>query len=364
MYFKPQELVEFFQHSSVDEFVKRNYHHSLPWAQAGIDGGGVDVGWGVVEYPNLSSFDYASVDMGKLMEVVHERIAQGNMLEWKALRPWVVCDVTANLDPEQPWIGWEIETGWNTHEDRYAVVSLFNERYMYSCTDNEGHGSYPIELTFSPQTPAYYTSRGTPVHPLLFVANHKERADEHRPGNMVGTHINFSTPAFRAGDELLRRRVEGALNNSLVLLTGPQKKELFGRSELYAGCFLRGDNDSESGTGVCWIEGKLFNSTYDTAVAKGYIEVGNRMCAVMEQLAQLGGALGTVAVTNFYDMLSGAASEITTNVTGYLRDGDNVDSDNYGEYDEYDEDLLPGPPDDVWENDDGDAWCRECQAYH
>ena len=363
MYFKPQELVEFFQHSDINEDVKYNYHQSLPWAQAGIDGGGVDSGWGIVEYPKRSSFDYTSVDMGKVMEVVHERIADGKMLDWKALRPWVVCDVTANLDPEQPWIGWEIETGWNTHEDRYAVVSLFNERYMYSCTDNEGHGPYPIELTFSPQTPAYYTSRGTPVHPLLFVATHKKRADEHRPGNMVGTHINFSTPAFRAGDTRLQQRVEGAFNNSLVLLTGPQKKELFGRSELYAGCFVRGDSDSEGGTGVCWIEGKLFNSTYDTAVAKGYIEVSNRMCAVMEQLAQRGEALGTVSVTNLYRMLNGEDTEISTSAAAYLRDGDDL---HYDDDDDYydDEDEGEGPPNGEGDNGDGYTWCRECRCYH
>lgn len=362
MYFKAQELVEFFQHSSVNEDVKRDYHHSLPWAAAGVDGGGVPGSWGSTDYPNRSSFDYTSVDMSKVMEVVHERIAQGNMLEWKALRPWVVCDVTKGLDPEQPWIGWEIETGWNTYADRYYVVSLFNERYMYSCTDNEGYGGYPIELTFSPQTPAYYTSRGASVHPLLFVANHAAKACVHNARSMVGTHINFSTPAFRAGDRRLQERVEGALNNSLVLLTGPQKKELFGRGELYAGCFLRGDSDSESGSNSRWIEGKLFNSTYDTPTAKGYIEVGNRLCSVMEQLAQRGEALGTVSVTNLYRMLNGEDTEISTSAAAYLRDGDDVGSDGYDD-DDYDDEYYDAP-DGVEELENGDTWCRECREYH
>lgn len=362
MYFKPQELVEFFQHSSVNEDVKRIYHHSLPWSQAGIDGGEVPTGWGGVEYPNRKSFDYTSVDMHKIVEVVHERIAQGNFLEWKALRPWVVCDVTATLSPDEPWIGWEIETGWASHEDRYAVVSLFNERYMHSCTDNEGYGRYPVELTFSPQTPSYYSSRGTPVHPLLFVANQEEHAQPHSARSMIGTHINFSTPAFRSGVPALQRRVEGALNNSLVLLSSAEKKELFGRSELYAGCFLRGDSDSESGSNSRWIEGKLFNSTYDTPTAKGYIEVGNRLCSVMEQLAQRGDALGTVAVDNFYRMLSGEDTEISTTAAAFLRDGDDVDSDSYDD-DDYDDEYYDAP-DGVEELENGDTWCRECREYH
>lgn len=357
MYFRAQELVEFFQHSEVSDDVKHNYMAALPWAHAGVDSPAFRNTWGDIQFDR--SVDIAAIDMDKVLEAMHERIAEGSMLEWKALRPWVVTDVTRDLDKAQPWIGWEIETGWATHEDRYAVVSLFNERYMYSCTDNEGHGNYPIELTFSPQTPAYYTSRGTPVHPLLFVANQKERAYPHSAGNMVGTHINFSTPAFRAGDGRLQERVEGALNNSLVLLSGIQKKELFGRSELYAGCFLRGDNDSESGSNSRWIEGKLFNSTYETSVAKGYIEVGNRLCSVMEQLAQRGDALGIVKVDNIYRMLTGADTEITTSAASYLRDGDDVDSDDYDDEDEGD-----GPPNGEWQDDYGDSWCRECQCYH
>jgi hypothetical protein len=295
--------------------------------------------------------------MGKVVEVMHERIAEGRMLEWKALRPWVVCDVTKDLDKTQPWIGWEIETGWNTRDDRYRVVSLFNQRYMYSCTDDEGYGSYQIELTFSPQTPDYYVKRDNPLHPLLFVANHKARAYVHSTGAMVGTHINFSTPAFRAGDERLQERVEGALNNSLVLLSGAQKKELFGRGELYAGCFLRGDSDTESGSGTRWIEGKLFNSTYDWEVAKGYIEVGNRLCSVMEQLAQRGDALGIVKVDNIYRMLTGADTETSISAAAYLRDGEDVD--NGDDYDGDDEDYRDGESD-----GDGGTWCSSCQEFH
>ena len=105
---------------------------------------------------------------------------------------------------------------------------------------------------------------------------------------------------------------------------------------------------------MCWIEGKLFNSTYDTAVAKGYIEVGNRMCAVMEQLAQRGEALGTVSVTNLYRMLNGEDTEISTSAAAYLRDGDAV------AYDDEDESEF----DDGSENGEGGTWCSSCNEFH
>jgi len=325
MYFQTEQLIEFFNNPNCNESVKAAYHRALPWTHAGIDGGLHNEYWGTTVL-NRESFDYRAVDMDKVVALMHERIAEGSFLNWKALRPWVVCDVTAGLPKDEPWIGWEIETGWNRHEDRYKVVSLFNERYMHSCTDDEGYGAYQVELTFSPQTPGYYAKRDNPLHPLLFVANHKERALIHMPGQHIGTHINFSTPAFREGSYELKQRVEGALNNSLTTLSYQEKLDLFGRGNLYAGCFLRGNEPSESSDGIMWIEGKLFNSTYEWDVAKGYIEVANRLCSVMEQLAARGTTLGTVVVTNFYEVLSGLVSGIETEAALWLRDGDDVGS--------------------------------------
>ena len=356
MYFQTEQLIEFFNNSDTNEQVKVNYHRALPWLHAGIDGKVSYDSWYGSSVEDRPSFDYRAVDMDKVVAVMHERIADGKFLEWKALRPWVVADVTAGLPKDEPWIGWEIETGWNEHEDRYKVVSLFNERYMHSCTDDEGYGAYQVELTFSPQTPGFYAKRDNPLHPLLFVANHKERALIHRPGQQVGTHINFSTPAFREADGYTKQRVEGALNNSLASLSFKEKEELFGRGDLYAGCFLRGMQEEESTeSGGVWIEGKLFNSTYEWDVAKGYIEVANRLCSVMEQLAARGTTLGTVVVTNFYDVLSGKVSGIETKAVAYLRDGDDVGtSDDYDDY--YDDDDGESCSCDVYRDSNDNDW--------
>ena len=347
MYFNSEQLISFFTTSTVNERVKENYHSSLPWEQAGIDGGVRRDSWGDVMWAgggSVSSFDYRAVDMEKVVEVMHERIANGKFLNWKALRPWVVCDVTADLAKDEAWIGWEIETGWNSQDERYTVMNLFNQRYMHSCTDDEGYGEYQVELTFSPQTPGFYAKRDNPLHPLLFVANHKERARIHNAGAMVGTHVNFSTPSFREADYATMQRVEGALNNSLGTLTYMQKEELFGRGNLYAGCFLRGNNDEETGSGVMWIEGKLFNSTYEWDVAKQYILVAERLCSVMEQLAAQGTALGIVKVVNFYDVLVGNVTGIETERTSYLRDGDEVNDGDDDYDDEYEEEYEDDEP--------------------
>lgn len=359
MYFNAQQLTEFFTNPEVKEGIKKTYHVALPWTQAGIDGK-INTDRFYNPTVDVQSFDYHSVDMDKVVAVMHDRIANGSFLNWKALRPWVVCDVTAELPKDQPWIGWEIETGWNSQEERRRVIDLFNARYNYSCTDDEGWGPHQVELTFSPQTPDFYSKRDNPLHPLLFVANHKARANEHEPRAMVGTHVNFSTPAFRTAPYRVQQWVEGAINNSLVTLSYAEKEELFGRGSLYAGCFLRGDNDEESVEGVRWLEGKLFNSTYDWNVAKGYINVANNLCTVMEQLAAKGSELGIVKVSNFYAMLKGTEDTIVTERASYLRDGDDVGDE---EDDDWDGDSND-PPDGVWENEEGLQWCSSCNEYH
>lgn len=361
MYFNAQQLTEFFTNPAVNEKIKSTYHIALPWAEAGIDGK-INTNRYYEQLVDVNSFDYHSVNMEKVVEVMHERIADGQFLNWKALRPWVVCDVTAGLPQDQPWIGWEIETGWNSREERKRVIDLFNVRYDYNCTDAEGYGDHHVELTFSPQTPDYYSKRDNPLHPLLFVANHKARANEHSARSMVGTHVNFSTPAFRAAHYRVQNEVEGAINNSLANLNYAEKEELFGRGSLYAGCFLRGDNYEESVEGVRWLEGKLFNSTYDWDVAKGYINVANNLCTVMEQLAAKGSELGIVKVSNFYAMLKGTEDTIVTERASYLRDGDDVADDEDDDWD--DDDVRNPPPNGEWTNDAGEGWCSTCACYH
>lgn len=219
-----------------------------------------------------------------MTRVLHERVAEGWFMEWKSFRPWVVVDVTAKLDPTKAWIGWEIETGWLSHDDRRNAITLMQERYEYSCTDQEGFGAYQVELTFSPRTPEAYEGRGTPAHPLLFVAG-LDGEQQHEAYDQVGTHVNVSTPAFRVLDGAACERVASALNYGLKGMTGKDKEVLFGRENLYGGFFVQPyvgyEEVIEAGT-TRWLEGKLFNSTYDKEQAREYIKTGNRIAELVE----------------------------------------------------------------------------------
>ena len=293
--------------------------------------------------------DYDALDTW--LNDFHAGLCEGDFAEWKALRPWEVTDLYSNLDQSKAWIGWEVETGWCSSNNRGRVINKFLNTYNHVCTDDEGYG-YGVELTWCPKEVDYWdASSPDKLHPLLFVASCADEyiADEHRPNNMVGTHANVSTPASRSLSPAHMRLLCSALNYGLREMSDDEKEEVFGRDKLYAGFFVRGDDDN------AWLEGKLFNSTYDEAVAKEYIRAGARLVEVVETVALkladilvINSSNRGSRITNMYAALARGAAPVVDIVAGALLDGDCITDADDQDDDFYDED------------DEGRCTCDSC----
>src|SRR5690606_7468776 len=211
----------------------------------------------------------------KFLDVYHTGIAEGKFPAWKALRPWGIVDMSTKLDENKPWIGWEIETGWNTSESRNRVLAKFINENHHVAVDSEGPED-GAELTWAPANNGEYEGK----HPLLFVcdvaAEECENLYEHEAFEHVGTHVNVSTPSSRKLDGVQMESVVNALNLALVdEFSFGDFEAVFGRGEMYGGFF----NQRK------WIEGKLFNTTYDAGEARRYMAVTNRLVNAIETLA-------------------------------------------------------------------------------
>lgn len=211
----------------------------------------------------------------KFLDVYHTGIAEGKFPAWKALRPWGIVDMSAKLDENKPWIGWEVETGWITAASRNRVLARFINENHHVAVDNEGP-EYGAELTWAPANNGEYEGK----HPLLFVcdvaAEERENVYAHEAYEHVGTHVNVSTPSSRKLNAVQMEAVANALNLALVNEFSFEDFEaVFGRGEMYGGFY----NQRR------WIEGKLFNTTYVAHEARRYMVVAKRLADAIETLA-------------------------------------------------------------------------------
>lgn len=215
-------------------------------------------------------------DVETALNTLHTRIAGGTMLPWKSVRPWSIVKMEDLLDPAVPWIGWEVETGWLTEQARAQAMKRLIDNYNHVALDQEGP-EYGVEMTWSPANNGKFEG----AHPLHFVADvardYQELVYNHETYEHVGTHVNISTPSMRLLNHRDLQEVANALNYELSQwFAFNDFEKLFGRGEMYGGFFARPK----------WIEGKLFNTTYDKSTADGYIAVADKLAVVMEQLAQ------------------------------------------------------------------------------
>lgn len=327
---------------SLGEYEKTSVFNKLPQGIRSqlADNFGVVMGsdWRGDFVEEVPSFNYDDAD--RLIGLLHESLIEGNFAEWKAFRPWNVVDLTANLDPTKAWVGWEVETGWQTPDARSTQIERFLNSWDYVCVDDEGP-SYGCEFTWSPKEADFYDED---KHPLLFFTDNNDLHFEHEPEWHVGTHINISTPSSREDGRGLALAC-AVFNRSLKEMSFSDKEELFGRGDLYAGFF----------TQKSWVEGKLFNSTYDEAQARHYIRVGQRLTELMEHIcasALASGEFGLFGstITNFANYLRGVDTEIKISwANGSYLDGDML------EEDEYDDDYY---------DEDDECMCGECQGLY
>lgn len=222
--------------------------------------------------PPLLTASFTMEDVEKALSTLHSRIIKGDFLVWKSMRPWDIVNFSDILDPAKAWIGWEVETGWPVPESRSAALSELFEKYNHVATDNEGP-MYGVEMTWSPSDNGYDGQQ----HPLLFVAEmaKKHGAYDHHGDSETGTHVNISTPTYRLLSDDQAEEVVNALNRALGDLSGDECEELFGRRRLYGGFFQQHS----------WVEGKMFNTTYEEASAYDYIDVAQTLASLMERLS-------------------------------------------------------------------------------
>lgn len=317
-----------------------SHNNPLPYIKVRGEAWAGDFEWadGPLDFDTVSSW----------LNSFHTTLFSGTFVGWKCFRPWEVVDLYSDLDQDKVWIGWEVETSWASSFDRAGAMRTLLTNYNHVCVDPEG-GYHGLEMTWAPKEIDFYDEENK--HPLLFAAGLGYQREEHSPYDMVGTHINISTPSVREASQIVYESVCSALNNSLSTLTDSEREKFFGREDLYGGFFIRGNGYSEGSTK--WYEGKLFNSTYDADIAEGYIEVGNRLANLAETIAdtltkQNSGLLklenyyGTV-VDNLAAVLKDGVTPIISIGTQYVpTDGGDLDRGNR-EDDGYD-DYLCGEP--------------------
>ena len=338
-YFNATEMVNYIDR--LDEHEKASVFNKLPYGIRSqlTDNSSVVMGndWRGDFVVSVPYFNYDDAD--HMIRLLHKSLIAGHFTEWKAFRPWDVVDLTANLDPTKAWVGWEVETGWITSGARSAQIACFLNSWDYVCVDDEGP-HYGCEFTWSPKEADFYDED---KHPLLFFTDNNDEHYDHNPDEHVGTHINISTPSSREDGRCLML-VCAVFNRSLKEMSFSDKEELFGRGRLYGGFFDRRS----------WVEGKLFNSTYDEAQARHYIRVGQRLTELMEHICASAIASGKFmqfgsTITNFANYLHGVDTEIKISwANGSYVDGDMLE-------DEYDDDYY---------DEDDECMCDECQGVY
>jgi hypothetical protein len=219
----------------------------------------------------------------------------------KVNRPWELINLTEKLDSKQAWFGFEFETGFNTHDDYKKIIQFVWDNIEHVAIDREGYGRYCPEITFSPQNMDKFFDKTADIYTVIkWMNENKVRMPD--IGDFVGTHLNLSTPTYRAGTN--RSTVCDLMNHSILLLKPEEQVELFGRVPYGLG-------NEMNVNGQAWIEFKMFRSTDDLEKFDGYMKVARRLARVMEKLSGMKLPMEvrgcTDFVDNFADILRGKA---------------------------------------------------------
>lgn len=307
---------------------------------------------------------------------IKDYITTNGYLPGKYLRPWELDNqLYARLDRTKPWWGFEFETGYKSREDRAAVINHVWDTWNNVVFDSEGEGNAAVEITFAPQESEKFHDGTADAFKFVEYLTNNPRVMQGN-GAAVGTHLNFSHPNLTTNNY---GRVAQGLQRTVAVLPkncaeGDTRLHMFGRAALYGGFFCNAAEES------CWIEGKLFRTTYDIEVFKRYLKVSEgltKCLAILCNTATMGGEIPYV--TNLYDVTFSdaqpaiafaAAMEIDgTRGNGLLNGPLAMDVNPTGavllahieedddEDEEYDE--REGT-----EDEDGNVWCADCRAYH
>lgn len=302
---------------------------------------------------------------------VKQYVVTRGYLAGKWFRPYLWTNVNEmGLDPNQPWWGFEFETGYSSQEAMSTALTYCWDSHDNVTFDSEGEGEYYSEVTFAPANMSSFLTNQAPAQDYINYLSDNKQLTNNTWQAFIGTHINISVPSMRAtdvSDPSVYKRLAGiqrVLNRSVGSMTSDQLMQRFGRSPLYGGFFLNQDNN-----GNYWFEGKVFRTTYDAAVFENYVTVAegitraiqyletNRDVHFIKNMDQLLGNPDTA-------IEAGSSEEFNPSNCSLSDDG----GQNYGYFssdfddDDDDEDWSEGPEGPV--NSEGLEWCNGCGRYH
>lgn len=232
--------------------------------QDSIEGGNEYLKRSIAGTPGVRPYRINAEAINKFL--AHTLATTLDRTNYKGHRPWQIVNITEKLDPAQPWIGIEYETGFREKATLDRVIHHVWDKYNNSAMDIEGCGNYPIEITFSPVNMTDFTSKSYNMDMLIKFMN-RAKIEQHYSHNSAptGIHCNISTPTFRSGptNGLKRGDIVTILNASLGEMSMDDRDAVFNRDP-YSGFFHQSSGNDN------WIEGKVFCTTDELATYREY----------------------------------------------------------------------------------------------
>ena len=154
-------------------------------------------------------------------------------------RPWDIVDFRKKLNTDEPWIGFEFETGFDDRKEYQKFVNFLWKNINYVAMDREGTGDYPIELACAPmETSKVQAGESTLLRTVKYI--HKAKLTPAlNPTTYtrrdVGIHAGISTPKWNKLKVEVQYTVVKRMAALLDNLDDAQKTELYGRHKLYWG---------------------------------------------------------------------------------------------------------------------------------
>lgn len=227
-----------------------------------------------------------------LDEVLHQALEHQQSFKGYN-KPWAIVDFAKKLDPQQPWVGFEFETGFDSKKEYQNFINHLWAQ-DYTSIDAEGTGKYPVEVVYAPMHLADVLAGNSTLQKSVEFMRDSKLTPALNPTTAtrrdVGIHAGISSAKQRASngrgyiDSLCR--ILGSLNNA-------QMDELYGRHVLHWGTA----HDRNK-----YIELKMFKAIPEVDRIKTYVAVVGRIIKLMDFLIDNPKVHG---LANAYAYLSG-----------------------------------------------------------
>lgn len=253
----------------------------------------------------------------EVLRTIREAVIRGVQMG-KSMRPWDVNPkIFDTLDKNQPWWGFEFETGWRTREAMRTALTYVWDNYDGCMFDGEGEGAFPVEITFIPANLQDYKDGTASATKFMQWVNDNQQLVYAGGANDVGCHWNVSTPKFRRDIERAKALCR-FLNRTLANTRGVngQRLKMFGRETIYAGFFVNysGAVDLEGRADNVWLEMKGFRTAYNINDWNNYLSTCTALQKLIDYFFDNTNECVTKSCVNLYDIaFNGAEVKIGPN---------------------------------------------------